>query len=88
VGSYKLLIKPSAAREIEDIPREGRLRIIKHIQGLASNPRPPGCEKLSAEDKYRVRQGRYRIVYAISDADLTVVVVKVGHRKEIYRRNT
>jgi mRNA interferase RelE/StbE len=81
------LIKPSAAREIEDTPKKDRLRIIKRIKGLSSNPRAPGCEKLSGEDKYRVRQGQYRIVYAISDADLTIVVVKVGHRREIYRQD-
>ena len=87
MASYRLLIKPSAAREIEDIPKKDRLRIIKRIQALSSNPRAPGCEKLSGEDKYRVRQGHYRIVYAVSDADLTIVVVKVGHRREIYRQD-
>lgn len=89
MASYRLLIKPSAAKEIEASPRKDRLRIIKRIQELANNPRPPGCEKLSGDyDKYRVRQGAYRIVYAISDVDLTVCVVKVGHRREVYRKGT
>ena len=80
MASYKILIKPSAAKEIETAPKKDRLRIVKRIQGLSYDPRPPGCEKQSSQDKYRVRQGRYRIVYSISDVELTVVVVKVGHR--------
>lgn len=86
MASYKLLIKPSASKEIEASPRKDRLRIIKRIQELSSNPRPLGCEKLSGQDdKYRVRQGAYRIVYSISDVELIVCVVKGGHRREIYR---
>lgn len=85
MGSYKLLIKPSAVKEIEAIPKKDRSRIVKRIQGLSANPRPPGCEKLSGEEKYRVRQGWYRIVYSIDDQAQEVLVVKVGHRKEFYR---
>jgi mRNA interferase RelE/StbE len=85
VAKYKLLIKPSAAKEIEAIPsKKDRQRIVERILKLADNPRPNGCEKLSGQDKYRVRQGRYRIVYAIEDDDLLVYVVKVGHRKNVY----
>lgn len=86
MASYKLLIKPSAAKEIESAPKKDRLRIIKRIRDLSSDPRPPGCEKLSGhDDKYRVRQGTYRIVYSVSDVSLVICVVKVGHRKEVYR---
>ena len=86
MASYKLLIKPSAAKEIESAPKKDRLRIIKRIQGLSSDPRPPDCKKLSGhDDKYRVRHGTYRIVYSVSDVNLVVCVVKVGHRKEVYR---
>jgi mRNA interferase RelE/StbE len=86
VASYKLLIKPSAAKEIESTPKKDRLRIIKRIQELSSDPRPPGCEKLSGhDDKYRVRQGTYRIIYSVSDVSLVVSVVKIGHRKGVYR---
>jgi mRNA interferase RelE/StbE len=86
VASYKLLIKPSAAKEIESAPKKDRLRIIQRIQDLSTDPRPPGCEKLSGhDDKYRVRQGTYRIVYTISDVALEICIVKVGHRKEVYR---
>jgi len=76
VASYKLLIKPSAAKEIELAPKKDRLRIVKRIQELSSDPRPSGCEKLSGhDDKYRVRQGTYRIVYTISDSGLVICVV-------------
>jgi mRNA interferase RelE/StbE len=86
VASYRLLIKPSAAKEIESAHKKDRLRIVKRIQDLSSDPRPPGCEKLSGHDeKYRVRQGTYRIVYTISDVSLVICIVKVGHRREVYR---
>jgi mRNA interferase RelE/StbE len=86
VAKYRILIKPSAVKEIEVIsPKKDRQRIVGRISKLADNPRPPGCEKLSGQEKYRIRQGRYRIVYSIEDQDLIVYVVKVGHRKDVYR---
>jgi len=85
VGSYKILIKPSAVKEIEAIPQRERQRIVARIQGLSSNRRPPGSEKLSGQDKFRVRQGVYRIVYSVTDDEPSVLIVKVGHRKEVYR---
>jgi mRNA interferase RelE/StbE len=86
VARYKILIKPSAVKEIEAVPKKDRLRIIKRIRALAADPRPPGSEKLSGDDKYRIRQGNYRIVYSVSDEVILVIVVKVGHRKDIYRK--
>jgi mRNA interferase RelE/StbE len=81
-----LLIKPSAVKDIEAIPlKRDRQRVVERISKLAEDPRPSGSEKISGQDKYRVRQGRYRILYAIADQDLIVQVVKVGHRKDIYR---
>jgi mRNA interferase RelE/StbE len=85
VASYKLLIKPSAGKEIEALPQQDRGRIVEKIASLAHAPRPPGCEKLSGHDQYRLRQGNYRILYEIHDLDLVVVVVKVGHRRDVYR---
>ena len=85
MGNYKILIKPSAAKEVEAVPKRDRLRIVRKIQALAQNPRPPGCEKLSAEEKYRVRQGWYRIAYSVDDQNQTVLVVKVGYRREVCR---
>lgn len=85
MANYRILIKPSAVKEIEAIPlKKDRQKIIERIGKLALNPRPSGCEKLTGQNKYRLRQGRYRILYAIQDRDLIVCVVKVGHRKEVY----
>ncbi len=85
MASYSILIKRSAAWELESLPAKDRRRVTSRIQGLARNPRPPGCEKLSSEEKYRVRQGNYRILYEIVDRDLIVTVVKVGNRRDVYR---
>ena len=88
MASYKVFIKPSAVKEIESLPKKDRSRVIQKIKGLATDPRPPGCEKLTGEDKYRIRQGSYRIVYSITDTQLIVIVVKVGHRRDIYKKTT
>jgi len=85
VASFRLLIKPSAGKEIEAVPKQDRRRIVEMITSLSRDPRPPGCEKLSARDQYRLRQGNYRILYEIQDLDLVVVVVRVGHRRAVYR---
>ena len=82
---YRILIKPSALKELDSIPKTDLKRIVKGIQNLSEIPRPSGCEKLSGEDRYRVRQGPYRIVYSIDDKSHEVLVVKVGHRREVYR---
>ena len=86
MAKYRLLIKPSAVKEIEAIPlKRDRRRLVERISKLAEDPRPFGSEKISGQDKYRVRQGRYAIIYSIEDHDLVVQVVKVGHRKEVSR---
>jgi mRNA interferase RelE/StbE len=86
VARYRLFVKPSAVKDIEAIPlKRERQRVIERISKLAEDPRPFGSEKISGQDKYRVRQGRYRILYAIEDQDLVVQVVNVGHRKDVYR---
>ena len=85
MASYRLVIKPSAAKEIEALPKQDRRRIVAKILSLSRDPRPPGCEKLSGHDQYRLRQGNYRILYEIRDLVLVVVVVKVGHRRDVYR---
>jgi len=84
VASYSLLIKRSAARELEELPLKDRRRIVQRIQLLAAAPRPVGCEKLTGEDKYRVRQGDYRILYTIEDASRSVVVVRIAQRGDVY----
>jgi mRNA interferase RelE/StbE len=86
VEKYRVAIKRSAVKEIEAIPqKKERQRIIRRIGQLADNPRPPGSRKLSGHDRYRIRQGAYRIVYSIDDVEIIVIVVKAGHRKELYR---
>ena len=87
MASYSVLIKPSAAKEIEAVDqKKDRQRIVAAIHSLAHSPRQPGCEKLAGEDdRYRVRVGRYRIIYSVRDGELLVVVVRVGHRKDVYR---
>ncbi|MFH1002482.1 MAG: type II toxin-antitoxin system RelE/ParE family toxin [bacterium] len=82
---YRLEIKKSAVKEIERLPRKDMEAVLEKIESLAHNPRPRDCKKLSAQDKYRVRCGNYRILYSIEDNILTVFVVKVGHRKDVYR---
>jgi mRNA interferase RelE/StbE len=87
VASYRVLIKPSAAKEIEAVgQKEDRQRIVTRVRSLARDPRPFGSEKLSGrEDLYRLRVGRYRVLYTVGDAELVVVIVRVGHRKAVYR---
>jgi mRNA interferase RelE/StbE len=87
VANYRVLIKPSAAGEIEAVDRKkDRQRIVTRILALASEPRPVGCEKLAGEsNRYRVRVGRYRVVYSVADAELLVLVVRVADRKDVYR---
>lgn len=82
---YRVEVKVSAAREIEALPLCDRRRIVERIGALADDPRPPGCEKLTSQERYRVRQGDYRIVYSIEDDLLVVWVVKAGHRRDVYR---
>jgi mRNA interferase RelE/StbE len=84
VAGYRVLIKPSAAKELEALPQKDRKRAAR-IQGLGRDPRPAGAERLSAKDKFRLRQGDYRILYAIDDRLATVLVVKIGHRRDVYR---
>jgi mRNA interferase RelE/StbE len=85
VGSYRLEVKRTAAKEIGDLPKADCRRVVAKIGLLARDPRPHGAEKLSGADKYRVRQGDYRILYEIDDSARLVTIVKVGNRREIYR---
>jgi mRNA interferase RelE/StbE len=87
VASYRVLIKPSAAKEIEAVDqKKHRQRIVASILALANDPRPIGCEKLAGQsDRYRIRVGRYRVVYSIADDELVVLIVRVADRKDVYR---
>jgi len=85
MAGYRVFFKSSVEKDFSAIPKKDVKRILDRIETLEDNPRPTGCEKLTRQEKYRLRQGRYRIVYSIQDDELTVWVVKVGHRKDIYR---
>jgi mRNA interferase RelE/StbE len=85
--AYEVRLKPSAQRALRKLPAQIQSRIGSRLDGLASNPRPPGCEKLGGvDDLYRIRAGDYRVVYQILDAVLVVLVVTIGHRGDVYRR--
>ena len=85
MAAYKIFFKKSVEKDFKAILKNELRKIIKRIEGLADDPRAQGGEKLTGQERYRIRQGRYRIVYSIHDNELTVWVVKVGHRKDIYR---
>ena len=85
MASYSIEIKKSASKEIAKLPKVQLQRVVTKIQALSTNPRPEGCKKLSADEKYRIRVGDYRILYSIEDHQLIIYVVKVGHRKDAYR---
>ena len=83
--SYKIVIKKSAAKEIEKIEKKDRIRIVEKIRSLMFDPYPVGYKKLSGQEKYRIRQGNYRILYQIINEELIINVVKVGHRRDVYK---
>jgi mRNA interferase RelE/StbE len=83
--SYNIVFKQSVAKDLCSIPKKDIQRILKRIDSLVEDPRPVGAEKLSGDEKYRIRQGNYRILYTIEDEIITVTIVKVGHRRDIYR---
>jgi mRNA interferase RelE/StbE len=85
MAKYKVLIKESAVKELEKIPTKNLEQIIKRIESLSDNPRPKGSQKLSAQERYRIRQGDYRIIYSILDDQAAVHIYKIGHRREVYR---
>jgi mRNA interferase RelE/StbE len=86
MAEYKVFFKESVEKDFVTIPKKDLQKILSRIGALAENPRPQGHEKLTGQERYRIRQGRYRILYSIQDKELTVWVVKVGHRREVYRR--
>jgi mRNA interferase RelE/StbE len=85
MGKYKLFFRASVEKDFRAIPKKDVKRILDRVGELALNPRPFGSEKLTGEERYRVRQGKYRILYSIQDEALTIWVVKIAHRKDIYR---
>ncbi len=82
---YSLRIKRSAEKELRRIPKVDLRRIVQKIDNLAIDPRPPSSEKLFGDNIYRIRQGDYRILYTVDDEERVVEIIKVGHRREVYR---
>ena len=85
MAEYKIFFKKSVEKDFRTIPKKDLKKILSRIEELAKDPRPPIHEKLTGHEKYRIRQGKYRIIYSIQDKELTIWVVKVGHRKNVYR---
>jgi mRNA interferase RelE/StbE len=85
MAEYSISFKKSVWKDFEYIPKKDLKKILKAIKSLGKDPRPLGCRKLSGQERYRLRQGGYRIIYSIQDDKLTVWIVKVGHRKDVYR---
>jgi mRNA interferase RelE/StbE len=82
---YNVIFTKSSVKELGDISQKDAQRILKRVSQLSANPRPAGFEKLSASPLYRIRQGDYRIIYFINDSNRIVDIIKIGHRREIYR---
>lgn len=84
--TYEIRILPTAAREIRKLPPEAKRRVQAVVELLSEEPRPPAAKKLTARPEWRVRTGDYRILYRIEDSILTVIVVRAGHRRDVYDR--
>jgi len=82
---YRIEIKRSAQKEIQGLPKKDAQRVVAAIQRLAENPRGADSKKLSAQERYGVRVGNYRILYEIHDTVLLILIVRVAHRKDVYR---
>lgn len=87
MARFSLLISSSAEKKLKKIPKKDVLKLIEAIQSLTITPYPAGCRKLSGEENiYRIRQGQYRIIYEIKNQRLLILILKLGHRKDIYRK--
>lgn len=82
---YTVRVKDSAERELRKLPKEDIQRILKRLQQLAIQPRPPACKKLAGQEGYRVRQGDYRILYIVNDAQHLIEIYRIAHRRKVYR---
>ena len=87
MAAYKIFFRESVEKDLKKIPKKDLKQIFHRIESLIEQPRPQGCEKLTDQERYRIRQGRYRIVYSIQDNELTIWIVKIAHRKDIYRES-
>ena len=86
MAKYSVLYTEAFYKSLVPIPKKDAKRILQKAQLLAEDPRPPGSQKLASQEKYRIRQGNYRIIYKIENDQLIVIVVKVGHQRQVYDR--
>jgi mRNA interferase RelE/StbE len=82
--SYAVFILRRAQKELAQLPLETYRRVLEAIRGLAEDPRPPGCLKLTGREGWRIRVGRYRVIYEVDDSEQTITVLQVGHRRDVY----
>ena len=85
MATYKVLIKSSAEKELRSLPKIDLKRVARRLASLSANPWPNGSEKLSGQSRYRIRQGDWRIVYSVNPRRKEVTIVRIGHRREVYR---
>jgi mRNA interferase RelE/StbE len=85
MAKYKVVFKQSVAKDLRPISNKDVKKILTRITNLSTDPRPPGSKKLTGEEKYRIRQGNYRILYSTEDEIVTVTTIKVGHRRDAYQ---
>ena len=85
MAAYKIFFRKSVDKEFSATPKQDLRKIFRRIEMLSEDPRPSGCEKLTGQERFRVRQGRHRVVYSIQDNDLTVWIVRIGHWRDICR---
>jgi mRNA interferase RelE/StbE len=85
MAGYKVYFKESVEKDLRQIPQKEIKKILRRIESLTVNPRPQGCEKLTGQERYRIRHGHYRILYSVQDNEITIWVVKISHRKDVYR---
>jgi len=85
MARYELRFKASVAKDLRGVPHAEIQLILARLNTLQDDPRPPGSEKLSAQERYRLRQGDYRILYTVADTEKVIEIVKIGHRRDVYR---
>jgi mRNA interferase RelE/StbE len=85
MARFELRFKSSVAKDLRGVPKIEVRRLLTRIDALRNDPRPPGCEKLTGGELYRIRQGVYRVIYSVDDVRVVIEVIKVGHRRDVYR---
>jgi mRNA interferase RelE/StbE len=85
MGRYEILVRKSVSKDLDQITKKNARRIVKAMRALSDDPRPPQSKKLTGEEKYRLRCGSYRIIYEIQDRQLIICIVRIRHRRDVYR---